>query len=168
MLDGAVPDPVRDSAYGTRAVIGAIQPGRLHWIERPSGTIDGLRMFGTDGRLYPAWVYGASTGRPPAPHACWPNRHGQIVLKFWHAAPYLTTVLRIGYIWAPPTPGVVIVVYGTMAQELTVRHGLHTAYLPVTGSANNVTVTGLGGSKMCVGDAEAGTVAPAVSGQEQP
>ncbi len=168
VLDAAVPDPVRDSAYGTRAVIGPIQPGKLHWIEHPSGTIDGLRMFGPDGRLYPAWVYGASTGRPPAPHACWPDRHGQIVLRFWHTTPYLTSVLRIGYIWAPPTPGVVIVVYGTMAQELTVRHGLHTAYLPVSGAASSITVTGLRGSKMCVGDAEAGTVEPSLSGQAQP
>jgi len=164
VLDAAVPDPVRDSANRARAVIGAMQPGKLRWIKRPSGTIDGLRMFGPDGRLYPAWVYGATTGKPQAPRACWPERHGQIVLRFWHSPPYLTTSLRIGYIWAPHNPGVVIVVYGDIAQELTVRHGLHAAYLPVTGSASTITVTGLRGHKMCVGDAEAGTVAPALPG----
>ena len=168
VLDGGVPDQIRDAAFGTRAVIGVIQPSRLHWIEHPIGTIDGLRMFGPDGRLHPVWVYGTSTGGPKGRHACWPEHHGQIVLPFWHSSPNPVSLLRIGYIWGPRVPGVVIVVYGTMAQELTVRHGLHTAYLPVTGSAPRVTVTGLGGARMCVGDAEAGTLQPVLSGQNQP
>src|SRR5216683_6366997 len=64
VLDGAVPDQVKDSSNGTRVVIGSIRPGKLAWIEHPRGTIDRLWMFGPDGRLHPAFVYGASTGRP--------------------------------------------------------------------------------------------------------
>jgi hypothetical protein len=168
VLDGGVPDEIKDSTYGTRAVIGVIRPGKLTWIEHPTGTVDGLRIFGLDGRLDRVWVYGTSTGSPKPPHACWPERHGQILLRFWRSSPNLTTSLRIGYIWGPRAPGVVIVVYGTMAQELTVRHGLHTAYLSVTGPATSVIVTGLGDSGMCVGDAEAGTLQPILPSKVQP
>ena len=119
VLDSPVPDQVKDAGNGAHAVAGAIRPGKLRWISHPRGTIDGLRMFGLDGRLHPVWVYGASTGRQPAPHACWPERHGRIVMNFWHKPPYLTTVLRIGYIWGSPLPGVIGVTYGSTRQELS-------------------------------------------------
>jgi hypothetical protein len=168
VLDSPVPGQVKDDAgNGTHAVVGAIRPGKLHWISEPRGTIDGLRMFGLDGRLHPVWVYGGSTGRQPAPHACWPEEHGRIVMNFWHKPPYLSTVLRIGYIWGSPGPGVISVAYGSTRQELAVRPGLHSAFLPVSGSAARITVTGLAGSKICIGDAEAGSAQPLRSHQAQ-
>ena len=167
VLDSPVPDQVKDAGNGAHAVVGAIRPGKLHWISKPRGTIDGLRMFGLDGRLHPVWVYGASTGRQPAAHACWPQTHGRIVMNFWHQPPYLATVLRIGYIWGSQLPGVISVAYGSTTQELTVRPGLHSAFLPVSGSAAKVTVSGLAGSKICIGDAEAGSARPLRSHQEQ-
>ncbi len=167
VLDSPVPDQVKDAGNGAHAVAGAVTPGKLRWISDPRGTIDGLRMFGLDGKLHPVWVYGASTGRPPAPHACWPQRHDRIVMNFWHKSPYLTTVLRIGYIWESPLPGVIAVTYGSTTQELTVRHGLHSAYLPVSGPAARITVSGLAGSKICIGDAEAGAALPVQSHQGQ-
>ena len=167
VLDSPVPEQVKDAGNGTHAVVGAIRPGKLHWISEPRGTIDGLRMFGLDGRLHPVWVYGGSTGRQLAPHACWPEEHGRIVMNFWHKPPYLSTVLRIGYIWGSPGPGVISVAYGSTRQELAVRPGLHSAFLPVSGSAARITVTGLTGSKICIGDAEAGSAQPLRSHQAQ-
>src|SRR5262249_49141842 len=145
-----------------------IRPGRLRWIEHPSGTIDGLRMFGPDGRLHPAFVYGASTGRPKPPRACWPRHHGQIVLKFWHSPPALSTPVRIGYLWGSDAPGSIMVSYGATSTALAVRPGLHTAFLPVAGSASTVIVSGFAGNKLCIGDAEAGFARPVMSGQKQP
>ena len=167
VLDSTVPDQVKDAGNGAHAVIGAIKPGKLHWISRPRGTLDGLRIFGHDGRLHPVWVYGASTGRQAPPNACWPVQHGRIVLNFWHKAPYLSTVLRIGYIWAPHVSGAISVTYGGTTQQLVVRPGLHTAFLPVNGSAARVTITGLAGNNICVGDAEAGSPGPSKSQQNQ-
>ena len=167
VLDSPVPDQVKDAGNGTHAVAGAIRPGKLRWISQPRGTIDGLRMFGPDGRLHPVWVYGASTGRQPAPHACWPEQHGRIVMNFWHKPPYLTTVLRIGYIWGSPLAAVIAVSYGSTRQELQVRPGLHSAFLPVSGSAARITVSGLAGGKICIGDAEAGSALPVQSHQGQ-
>ena len=168
VLDGAVPDQVKDSSNGTRAVIGPIRPGKLAWIEHLSGTIDRLWMFGPDGRLHPAFVYGASTGRPNTPGGCWPQRHGRIVLGFLRNPPALSTVVRIGYIWGSDIPSAVKVRYGATVRELAVRHGLHSAYLQVAGSAPSVTVSGLGGNRMCIGDAEAGFARPVLSSKVQP
>ena len=76
-------------------------------------------------------------------------------------------MLRIGYIWEAKSSGIVRVSYGTTARNLVVRPGLHTAYLTVSGSAKQVTITGLDNTKMCIGDAEAGTAQPNLSGQVQ-
>lgn len=167
VLDSPVPDQVKDAANGAHAVVGAIMPGKLRWISQPRGTLDGLRIFGLDGKLHSVWVYGASTGRQAPPNACWPARHGKIVMNFWHKAPYLTTVLRIGYIWGGHAPGAISVTYGGATKQLVVRPGLHTAFLPVSGSAARVTISGLAGNKICVGDAEAGSARPSRSQKGQ-
>jgi hypothetical protein len=167
VLDSPVPDQVKDAGNGAHAVLGPIRPGKLTWISQPRGTLDGLRTFGLDGKLHPVFVYGASTGRQPAPNPCWPQKRGRIVMNFWHKPPYLTTVLRIGYIWVPHVPGTITVAYGGATQELDVRPGLHTAYMPVSGSAPRITVSGLDGNKICIGDAEAGSAGPLRSRQDQ-
>jgi len=168
VLDGAVPDQVKVATNGTHVVIGVIQPGKLEWIEHPKGTLDGLRMFGPDGKLYPAWVYGAASGPPRSRrHGCFPERHGQIIVNFFHSSPYLSTVLRIGYIWTPHTGGQVDVSYGGAVLGLRVKPGLHAAYLPVNGPAAGISVTVPGGVRMCVGDAEAGAPGPQLPGQAQ-
>src|SRR5262249_38219801 len=149
VLDGTVPDQVKDSTFGTRTVIGRIQPGELRWLEHPNGTIDGIRIFGSDGRLYQMWVYGASSGRGPV-RGCWPQRHGHIAGGFLKPAPFLTTVVRIGYVWGSHVPGVVTGRYGSAVRELTVKPGLHSAYLSVSGTARGIAVTGVSGQALCV------------------
>jgi hypothetical protein len=76
-------------------------------------------------------------------------------------------VLRIGYIWGQHVPGSISVTYGGTTQHLAVRPGLHTAFLPVSGSAAGITISGLASDKICVGDAEAGSARPSKSQQNQ-
>jgi len=166
VLDSPVPIQIQNTGNGARSVLDPVRPGKLHWIDEPRGTLDGLRIFSRDGRLHPVWVYGASTGRPAPPDSCWPTRQGRIVLNFWHK-PLAATVLRIGYIWGPQTPGTIFVGYGSSQQVLRVLPGLHTAFLPVSGSAPRITVSGLAGHKICIGDAEAGTALPSTSKKNQ-
>lgn len=169
VLDTAVPDEVKDAANSARTVIGPIRPAAFRWIQRPRGTINGLRMFGADGRLHPAWVYGTSSGRAPAPnHGCFRSANGQITVNFAHRSPANSTALRIGYIWGGRKPDDVYVDYGGTVQALGVRHGLNAAYLPVSGSAAGITVTVLGGASLCVGDVEAGLPGPQGAGQPLP
>jgi hypothetical protein len=151
-------------SYGlVSTVLGPIDPGKLHWVTRPDGTIGNLAIFSADGRLHPAWVDGASSGHSTAKSGCWPAKHGRIVVRFLGTPPYLTVALRIGYIWGGQTSGVITVRYGSKVRQLTVLPGLHAGYLPVTGTAAGIVVTGMDGTGLCVGDVEAGDYAP-VSG----
>lgn len=160
VLDYPVPANVLFALQGRSLesnVIGDLAPGKVHWVTAPSGNGDGLRMFGPDGRLYLADVVGASS---PAGNPCWPDHDGQIVVRFWKFSPGYTRFLRIDYLWGGASPGSVYVQYGSTIQLLEVRPGTHIAYLPVSGSANFITIAGMSGGKLCIGDAEAGDPAP--------
>jgi len=142
-------------------VIGDIAPGKLRWTRHPSGTIDGLRIFGADGRLYLAYVNGAPSLPLPAGKKCWPTRRGKIVVLLKRPSAATTGMLRIGYLSFAPTPITVMVEYRTNAKALIVRPGLHAAYVPITGSVQRITVVNPGGG-LCIGDAEAGNLGPNV------
>jgi hypothetical protein len=167
VADGPVPP---DIGYFVRtsSVIGDIVPGKLTWIKNPAGTLTGLRMFASDGRLYPAWIRGASSGRPRAPHACWPVRHGRVIIRFWRSPPYLTTLLRIGYLWESRGTGYITVKYGKVERVLALKHGLNSGFLPVRGIADSIVVSGLDAAKVCVGDVEVGNLSPALAGPSLP
>jgi hypothetical protein len=172
VLDTVAPDYMVNPGLGkyqyTSSLVGAMARGklanRLHWISHPEGTIDGLLVFGTDGRLYRPQLYGVASIPRTAKQGCWPERRGQIVVKF--TAPTSTDAweLRIGYIWYPKFPSQITVNYGSIWKNLDVRPGLHSAYMPVTGSVRTITIGGLGSNTMCIGDAEAGTLMQAQAG----
>lgn len=164
VLASAVPPDVSYQAADdlSSRVVGDMDPGKLLWILHPDGTIDGLRMFGTNGVLDEVWVYGTSSGPGPK-HGCWPTEHGSVKVGFVRPSPYLTTLVRIGYIWGSSIPGVVIVHFGSISRTLSVKPGLHTGYVPVTGSVTGMSVNGLDGNALCIGDAEAGNPGPVVA-----
>jgi hypothetical protein len=169
VLESPVPGfVIAGTGSSASTVIGEIMPGRLHWIGRPAGTIDGLRAFGPDGKLYPAFVYGAASLPHPNGRNCWPVRHGRIAIRFWQAAPASTSTVRIGYLLYGQSPTVVTVGYGSVFRSLTLRPGLHTAYVPVTGSVGGLVVSTGGAAGVCIGDVEAGTIRPATSSFPQP
>jgi hypothetical protein len=142
-------------------VIGDILPGKLRWLANVSGTIDGLRMFGPDGRLYLAKVNGTSSPPLKAGRNCWPDRHGLITVPFVRRASTITGELRIGYFLFARSPTVITVSYGTSAQGLIVKPGLHAGYLGVSGAASGVTINpGAVGRSFCVGGVEAGRLRP--------
>lgn len=169
VVDGRVPSTVMISLWFGRygfasKVIGAMArgdpPSQLRWTTRPAGTIDHLMMFGQDGRLWPAALYGsASTPLPPG-KKCWPAKHGQVVVTMPPVTTKGTSTLRIGYFL--PTAEQVSVQFGGQSQQLTLQPGLHNAYLPVRGSGRTVTVTSLGPEQLCIGNAAVGV--PLLSG----
>lgn len=167
VLVTSLPDQLTTAGSNTRTVLGAISPGQLRWVGKPDGTVDGMRTFGPDGRLFPLWVFGTASGRGTA-HGCWPARHGTITVPFARPAPYLSSLLRIGYLWGAARSGQIQLTYGAVVRTLTVSRGLHTAYLPVHGSANGIQVTGAGIRRLCIGDVEAGQPGPATSSSALP
>ena len=119
--------------------------GKLDWISRPNGTVDGLMVFGTDGRLHQAQVFGTrNTPRPAS--GCFAAHDGKIAVRFTDPSPAFSGAVRIGYFWYSQQPGTVYVRYGTSTFALAVRPGLHAGYLPVRGKADGIVITGLNGS----------------------
>ena len=163
VYDWPVPDNIVPALFGkysqTSTVIGDLAIGKLHFVKKLRGTIDNLTWFGSDGKLYMAWVSPtASTERPQA-HSCWPEHHGQIVVRFPAATSIYTWILRFGYLYGPSKPRVITVSYGNSVAELTIRPGLHAAYLPERGgNVTSVTFGGVGATPLCVGDVEAGNI----------
>jgi hypothetical protein len=177
VLDGPVPSFLMINAFGNAInasnVVGALERGKmadkLRWMTLPAGTVDNLMLFGPDGRLHLAVVYGtSSTVLPASSLGCWPNRGGRIVLYFGVPSPSYTSILRIAYLWRSATAGAITVGYGSQYFRLPVQPGLHAAYLHVTGRASAVIVTGFGQSSICIGNAQAGYLGMAFGGPTIP
>jgi hypothetical protein len=169
VLNVAVSGDMVEGLFGSYAlestVIGDAQPGRLRWLRRPAGTLDGLRIFGPDGRLYQAKVHGVVSEPLPAGQKCWPSINGKTVVRFDGSSPSYTGIMRMGYVWFSSSPGFVSVTYpGGGIQDVAVKPGLHTAFVSITGSVSHVTVQALGGGAMCIGDAQAGNLGPNEAG----
>jgi hypothetical protein len=160
IVDAPVPadivvGPVHPALAST--VLGDMVSKRARWITAPVGTIDGLRMFGPDGRLYLAGVKG---GASPWGHPCFAKHHGRIVVNFWTASPGYSNVLRIGYLWYSKVQGTAVVHYGASRYVMPLEPGLHAGYLKVSSSAHGIVVTHIVGGGLCVGAASAGFLTP--------
>jgi hypothetical protein len=172
VMNVAVSGDMVEGLFGSFAlesrVIGDIQRGKLQWTRHPHGTLDGLRIFGADGRLYQAHVSGVTSLPLAAGQKCWPSRHQRIVVQFTGPSPSYSGILRIGYLWLSPVPGVVDVRYGSHVRAVTVEPGLHSAYVSLSGSISQITVAELNGGGLCVGDAQAGNLSPDLAGLTLP
>ncbi len=170
VVDSGLPPDV--TFFGGNAsasgVVGAIAPGRLRWIGQPRGTFDRLWIFGTDGRLHLAQMYGMGSPVRQAGHNCWFARSGQVAVPFFAATPEGTRLLRFGYLWTSTSPVVVNVRYGSSVKTVEIEPGLHGAYLPEFGTATSVVISGFGATRLCVGDAEAGILVPSAAGPTIP
>ena len=175
MVQRPLPQNIVIGSFGayayTSKVIGAMEKGKLagkvRWITEPHGTVDGLWVFGPDGRLYQAKVFGA-TARPTTWRHCFVQRQGTIRARFAVHSSAFSGTLRFGYFFYAPRPSTVYVTYGGSEQPITLRPGLHSGYLPVRGKASRVLIQDIGGDRLCVGDVEAGNIGPATFGQVIP
>lgn len=147
-------DALESAALGPMASAAASR--NLRWTPHPEGTIDNLGMFSGSGTLTRAYVRGARSATLSPPNGCWPFHQGKAVIKFTAPAPVTTGLLRIGYLsYASETASIS---YGGVVRQFVVDVGLNSVYVPVTGSAGSVTV--LAPESFCIGDAEAGNLAP--------
>jgi hypothetical protein len=155
-------------AYASRVIEpmeSAAAARRISWTRRPDGTIDHLMVFGSDGRLHEAAVYGQTSAPSSVGRRCQKASHGQVVARFLVPSGAHSQVLRVAYLAAPAAGGAgMTVTYGGATQRLAVRPGLHSAYLPVHGSSDAVTVSGPAAAGLCVGEVQAGIIVPAGSG----
>lgn len=144
--------------YGfTAKVDGELARGnsKVRWVQQPAGIIDNLRAFDTAGHLGPVNWYGFSSPHP-SPHGCWPIQNGMVTIPLTSTAN--ARMVRIDYLAGAAEP--VIVEFGSQSQEIILAAGLHSAYLPVDGSAGDIVVYGPA-KGLCLGSAEAGVLFPA-------
>jgi hypothetical protein len=173
IADSQVPSAIMLGAFGQYAdasrVIGPMEgsaaAAKIRWTTRPDGTIDHLMMFGTDGRLHQAAIYGQTSAPPATGRQCQPVTRGRVVARFPMPSALGSSVLRIAYLAAPAAGGAnMIIDYGGSAQRLAIMPGLHAGYLPLRGSAGSVTITSPAIRGLCVGDVQAGIIVPSPTG----
>jgi hypothetical protein len=150
-------------------VLGHMAPGRIRWTRQPDGTIPDLKVFGPDGRLWPAAVVGVASQLIPKDMGCWPVR-GQSIRVPLDSVARVTNgpwTLRMSYVSS--TAQQVLVYFGGRWAPLALDKGLDTAYLPVQGSGDEVIVATPGSTGMlCVGNVAVGVLLQDLSGSPIP
>jgi hypothetical protein len=148
----------------TSVVLGPLshRGSQIGWTSHPAGTIDQLRVFGADGRLWPAAVLGSTTAKTPFWRSCLTGKRSSVVLAFQPVSVGSAEVLRVGYVAAASAAGQLVTVrYGSFTGQFTVRPGLHRVYFAVRGSAQNVIMQAQPSfSGVCFAPAVAGVVGP--------
>jgi hypothetical protein len=150
-------------------VLGKMAPGKVRWIREPDGTIANLKVFAPDGTLWPAAVVGVYSQPIPGNRGCWPasGESIQVPLRSVATATNPPQTLRISYVSALNQQ--VLVYFGGRWQQLALKKGLNTAYLPVWGSGNSVVVSTPGHNrKLCVGSVAVGVILQNLSGSPIP
>jgi hypothetical protein len=163
-----VPGTLMKGTFGdadlTSSVLGPLsgRGSQISWTTRPSGTVGALKVFGGDGRLWPAALRGSSTADLPAWRSCLSTTTPQLVLHFQPVSTAFASTLRIGYVANSSAAGQVVqVYYGSESGQFTVQPGENHYYLPVHGSAGSVVLSSQGDfSGLCFGPAIAGYIVP--------
>jgi len=166
VLDQYMPQRYVEGLFGKQeavesTVIGDLEQGKLggkfRWVGTAEGTIDGMYMFGPDGKLYPAVIAGVYSVHRSGPgfKACWPERKGRVAVRFRSRTDVYDWMLHLEYIWGS-SAGPVTLWYGGVRHELALQPGTHNGYLGVFGNVTHFKVVGLGRRHLCVTGAEAG------------
>ena len=132
---------------------------------RPNGTFDHLMEFDGWGRLVQAGILGTSSEPLPASRSCWRQTPDGVVVPLQHV-PSEVTELKIAYVAG--TAGQILLSYAGHTEAMNLRHGLHSAYLPVSGRAKTVTITGMTPKQLCVGEVQVGVLLPSATGHAIP
>jgi hypothetical protein len=165
-----VPGSVMESLFGpdarTQVVLGPLVPSgaQIGWTVLPSGQIGQLKVFGPDGRLWPAAIDGSTTVSMPFLRSCLTPKRKRLILQFpaatWAQDLKDTYVLRLGYVTSAGSAGsTVTVTYGSYVRQFTIKSGVSKAYFNVWGAAPQVTLqANLSQGGICFAPAVAGTV----------
>ncbi len=171
ILDRQVPPAVMLGIYHhdslASLVLGPMSDrgAQITWTARPLGNIGRLKLFGPDGRIYPAAIEGTSSGPFSGARSCGTAKRTKLVIPFPAPSVGYAQVLRIDYRASAAIAGQsVTVTYGGITGHLVLRSGLNNAYFAVSGSAADVAVQTQTGAGLCVYDAVAGYFVPAVGG----
>jgi hypothetical protein len=180
IVDSLVPSsvmiPLFEHSADTSVVLGPLahRGAQVAWVTNPTGNLGIPKIFGADGRLYPAFILGRTSIPVSRTQGCMNSfrlakkagRKGQVrvvvtkdrlVLTFASPSPFTTTVLRIGYLASPSAAGTTVAIaYGKDIRHLVLKAGLNNAYFTVSGSGTGVIVQAAQPIGLCVKNAVAG------------
>ena len=169
-LPGSLMTPLFEGYSQAQVVLGPLSKrgAQVTWLGQPAGSYANLKIFGPDGRLYPAGLIGSTTQPLPAKQSCTSKTRSTIALTFAtvpSAGPvYLGadgTYLGVAYLASRAAAGEsATVYYGTNSQSMTIRAGVNWFYLPLTHTAAQVIVNDPAGPGLCVDSATVGFFAP--------
>ena len=137
-------------------VIGSMAVGKIRWVRAPYGVIKDLKVFTSDGRLWPAAVVGVYSRLIPGGAGCWPASQDAISVPL-NAAATVTNgpwTLRLSYIATKAQR--VSVSFGGQSEPLVLKAGENTAYAPVQGSGSSVEIYSPDPQALCVGNLAVG------------
>lgn len=164
VLGGVLTGPAsRTSQVLEPLVDGGTGPG---FAARPDGTFDHLMEFDGWGRLVSAGILGTASEPLPASRSCWRQSPDGGVVVPLQGVPAQVTELKIAYVAG--AAGQVQVTYAGHTEVMDLRHGLHSGYLPVSGSGSTVTITGMTPQQLCIGDVQVGVLLPSTTGHAIP
>jgi hypothetical protein len=144
-----------------KPLVGGPNAGSVRWTQHPSGTIDKLLVFGTDGTLRSALISGETSTVLPASEACWPFRHDRAVIEFARPTPVTSGIVRLSYLAGTAAQGETVSVrYGSYLRQFVPERGLHYVYVQAAGSASRITVTVPASTGLCLGPAAVGNLVP--------
>jgi hypothetical protein len=164
IVNGLVPSNLMVSWFlnyaSTKSVLGPLSQrgSQVRWDSQPSGYYDNLKIFGTDGRLYPASLTGSTTTPLTTLQSCSSVRRSRLVMTFPVAPTYGSPYLAFAYLASPAAAGEsVTLTYGSISRPLVLRAGANAAYFPVSGSAADVVVDDPSGPGLCVNNVVVGS-----------
>ena len=175
IVDGPTPASIMTPGifgpYGnTSLVVGAIARGeparQLSWTGSPRGVTGHLMMFNNLGQLLPVTVQGPVSWLPPPGQSCWNVTATATQIPLTGAVFRWPWTARVDY-WGPSS--VLEFRLGENWTKVALPAGTHTAYIPVTGEGNQVSVRlAQPGSALCIAGIRVGSLKQGPASQAIP
>ena len=157
--------------YGyTSLVVGAIARGEpakhLSWTQTPRGATGNLMIFNDLGQLLPVTMQGPFSSPPPQGQSCWNVTAAASPIPLTGPLFRWTWTARVDY---SGSSAVLMLRFGENWTEVALPAGTHTAYIPVTGEGNKVSVQlSEPGPPLCITGMRVGLLVPGQSSQAIP
>ena len=175
IVDGPTPALVMDpGVFGlfgnTSMVVGAIargEPARhLSWTGSPQGVTGRLMIFNDLGQLLPVTMAGPFSWPPPPAQSCWNVTTAATRIPLTGPLYRWPWTARVNYFG---TASVLEFRLGGNWTQVTLPAGTHTAYIPVTGQGNEVSVRlAQPGPALCITGMRVGSLNPGPASQAIP
>ncbi len=175
IVDGPTPASIMTPGIfgpfgNTSLVVGAIARGEsakhLSWTGSPRGVTGHLMIFNNLGQLLPVTMQGPLSWPPPPGQSCWNVTTAAMRIPLTGPLFRWPWTAQVDY-WGPSS--VLEFRFGENWTEVALPAGTHTAYIPVTGEGNQVSVRlAQPGPALCIASIQVGSLKQGAASQAIP